>query len=522
MSHDQEGSLRDAVAAVLLWCNWDWRVHGHMRFKLCWTSRMTEMYPSGLSKAEVVDIVCASMERLGFFDTARQKPAKSRWWSLAAALSSQVLGFNLNRLLPDSLQHAFPRWDSGDPDGEQLSDDYRAMMKAKTWRAKVVTADPAFRRLSTSVLLCAEGLDRLASRLQHMSAHGGSVLLAVLHDRTNPFVEAQLLFADILCEAEARHSTILATLFHFFGQDASDAAELASLIIELILTQSSMLWTMCQAPLKEMPHPLAGLADVLTTDKLGLLQNKVYGRHCHHCDLDVGFTLKVKAGHSALHALTDRHLMLGISMWARHTLIDNMCLERLLAQFRHASSVSRGVPVCERHISSGLLSQVATAHRAAGGNEPSLTTRGDLSCGSVPTVCAEREKRQMSQIRPWLLYVNEKIKIRRAAHGKLPKEQARAERRALAREYKHLHEVVKRPYIDEADRLARHDLIASEISQYEKEAKDHAYEVAIGDTLWQTSCNDMPIKEQIFDEVAASLKASLDGTRRGITAYKDL
>ena len=296
------------------------------------------MYPDGLTKEELVDMLHGCWSQLQLLgSSSRRKPAQSRWWSLALSLAQQVCAFTVNGALPDILEIAFPTWQSGEPEaeeGEALPDiDYRKMIRSKVYRSKLYTKDHKLRRLATCVLFCAEDIDHLGMRLQHESVNG-SILLAVLHDDTNPFVEAQLEYAKFLCHPSEEHIR-LKVLEHFYGGDEAAEQELCALIMELCLTNSSMLWFYCEIFLKGMPFPLAALADVRTPDKTAVLRKHVYDSL--PCEADPGMTAKIVEAHPTAEGwLSDVSLMAGINLWARHTRVENMCCERLLASFRKA------------------------------------------------------------------------------------------------------------------------------------------------------------------------------------------
>ena len=78
-------------------------------------------------------------------------------------------------------------------------------------------------------------------RLQHESVNG-SVLLALLHDRTNPLQQAQSVYYDLLCAIPGFGPAcdILPLLEYMFGREQGSVA------LPVVLTMSSLLWVMCE------------------------------------------------------------------------------------------------------------------------------------------------------------------------------------------------------------------------------------------------------------------------------------
>ena len=525
----EDAAIRKAAEGLLFWWNCDWRNKGPKRLRVHWTPAMSQMYPSGLSKDDVVGILHSCWGSAGLFGSGQKaKPAKSRWWSMVSALSKQVCGFNMNAALPDILDLSFPTWESGEPvavDGEDLSEDYRKMIRSKVYRAKLYTKDWNLRRLATCVLFCAEALDHLGMRLQHESANG-SILLAVLHADTNPFFEAQQVYSGLLCQPREETDTLVTTLFHFFGGEQDKDIALALLILELCLTMSSMLWVMCEAPLSELPFPLAALADVRSPDKAGVLRKHVFTRSPRSCSFDLGLTAKVVAVHPTVEAwLEDRPLMQGFSLWARHTKIENMVAERLLASFRRAAATrGHAVPSCERFISSGLATQLMTLHTGAGGADASTTTRSALLADGVPINAGRKRAKNPNMVRPSMIYANQRRAERKRFAGSTSNAASLTDLAHSVRGFKNLPEGDQQVYLDAARK--RQDDGSEEC--IDGESAESMYQQRIGKALWGSSSSKEPFTPDVFDEAARSMKAggqarNMKGSnqRVGITSYKE-
>eukprot|EP00973_Karenia_brevis_P056118 7804591-Karenia_brevis.AAC.1 len=153
-------------------------------------------------------------------------PAKRSWWSLQEHMFKQVFANAANGVHADVFNKVFAQWDDSMPPadeeaaaGQQDAADYRKFLRSKAWRSKIYMSNLAQQHLTAAVLLCAEPLDHMAMRLQHESVNG-SILLALLHDRTNPVRQAQSVYYDLLC-TESRGAPacdILLVLEYMYGQ----------------------------------------------------------------------------------------------------------------------------------------------------------------------------------------------------------------------------------------------------------------------------------------------------------------
>ena len=88
--------------------------------------------------------------------------------------------------------------------------------------------------------------------------------------------EAQTCYANMLREPCSTVEVLL-VLFHFFGADPAERSSLAKMLLEVILTMTSMLWYLCELQFQSDPFPLAAAVDVLsTTDRPSLVQSVIY------------------------------------------------------------------------------------------------------------------------------------------------------------------------------------------------------------------------------------------------------
>eukprot|EP00973_Karenia_brevis_P037043 5106650-Karenia_brevis.AAC.1 len=134
--------------------------------------------------------------------------------------------------------------------------------------------------------------------------------------------------------------------------------------------------------------------------------------------------------------------MAGFNMWARHTKLENMSLERLLARWRKVAdtTAAQQLPHLDRFISCGLLSSVLKSHRAAGGDDPGVLTRSDLLANAVPIRARKRkfgdEQTSARMQRAQLAYINAKRQQRILGSYTMSKEERNQEARDLANEFR--------------------------------------------------------------------------------------
>eukprot|EP00973_Karenia_brevis_P060649 8435087-Karenia_brevis.AAC.1 len=76
-------------------------------------------------------------------------------------------------------------------------------------------------RLAATVLLCSEPVDRLVMRIQH-ETEAGSLLLHLLHEGTNPFIECQKVMTINMMIMMHMMATNCSAHDHHGGGDALD------------------------------------------------------------------------------------------------------------------------------------------------------------------------------------------------------------------------------------------------------------------------------------------------------------
>ena len=308
--------------------------------------------------------------------------------------------------------------------------------------------------------------------------------------------EAQTCYANMLTGPCNTVENLL-VLFHFFGADPAERPSLAQMLLEVILTITSMLWYLCELLFQSDPFPLAAAVDVLlsTTDRRSLVQSVIYDPPI--CCLS-NMCTNIREKHpTADAALQDTGLMRVLRLWATHSIVENMRLERLLALYRLSSVNKKNRPTVAQTVSSGYLAQIRAKHMEAGGLDPAATTRAMLLKKNAPIQALNTKKMDRGS-KAALDFINHKQQLRKKFVGPLNRIDAYVERRDLAAEYKLLSDAEKQEY---AQRPKREPERADEPGP----SKDEMYHHRIDNKLWGLSDITQPFTADEVEKLACSL-----------------
>ena len=310
--------------------------------------------------------------------------------------------------------------------------------------------------------------------------------------------EAQTCYADMLT-GPCSTVEILLVLFHFFGADPAERSSLAQMLLQVILTVTSMIWYLCELQFQSDPFPLAAAVDVLsTTDRRSLVQSVIYDPPI--CDLSDMCT-KIREKHATADAvLQDAGLMRVLRLWARHSIVENMQLERLLALFRRSCANKKNRASVQQIVSSGYLAQVRAKHMEAGGLDPTSTTRSMLLEAKAPIQALKTKKRNRGSAASFH-FINEKQAVRKKFVGPLNRMDNYVERRDLGAEFKRLSHAEKQKYVDLDGESAAEPEGADEPGP----SKEEMYHSRIGNKLWGLSDITQPFTADEVEKQACSL-----------------
>lgn len=130
----------------------------------------------------------------GFSSTT---PSKSRHGSSTEAMGEQAAGIMCFDILPRAMAKAFPKWETGGQINDE-TDDKRAWMRAKAWRAKKYLESRRSKMHSVLVSWIAEPIDYLWMQLQYLDSRA-STLFDLQHAETSPFAECSRALARMIC-----------------------------------------------------------------------------------------------------------------------------------------------------------------------------------------------------------------------------------------------------------------------------------------------------------------------------------
>jgi len=152
------------------------------------------------------------------------------------------------------------------------------------------------------------------------------------------------------------------------------------------------IWRFLYTLVTSWPYLLGAVVALLEKDALDVLHN-LYAASL--CCLDVAFTRKARAlAADPLNFLRHKGLMKAIWMWTMTATLSNMGCERLIALLRHGAPARC---VIERYLSAGMLQQIYSMHKLAGGHDPRVLTRRKLAAMNAPLRSTARRVRKVKK-----------------------------------------------------------------------------------------------------------------------------
>ena len=283
-------------------------------------------------------------------------------------------------------------------------------------------------------------LDHALQRVQHLSAQRGSVL-HLLNPDLSPIPEARaslktMLFSDL-------QAGVLDTVFWYYGYGPDILNE-----VRLMICQMVALLTYKFLDLETWPLQLLRMADV----RHG--QNRAWDAaddlySARRCCLDASFSWKARQLFpDAAAMVADDEFQSMIRYFADVLLLDSMIVERLLALIKKSSpgKSNDDLPLAERLVSQGFLTQRRQAHRQVLGKDAAFVTRKRLLEADAPLKCAPRVKSSSSRTSGFLEYRRHAL----TGRGRMQRPDANAWETQLARDWALLSEIEKHVWEDKA------------------------------------------------------------------------
>ena len=465
---------RDAIAAILKYCNDDPRSLGRFRH-----------FCNGCcaSYEEARDNYVAAVIGGGLLGgLVSQTPSKGRHGSATEALGEQAAGDMFFGILRRSFNKAFPGQDRAAVD-EDEGDDARKYMKSKTRRACAHLADRRDRIRGAVVAWLAEPLDHLWRALQYLDDRA-SLIIDLQCPHVDPFAHAVRGVSAVLFETPAQGP--LATIVNHYQLAEADGMWLSELVQTTVASMLCQMHYRFALKFSTWPWKLAKIVDARATRA----EKESVAREFWHepeCCLDDDFSLKLRRMCTTwTDVLDEAWLQSALLLWARHTRLSNMHVERLLARMK--CSCGERCPDIQRLVCTSLLTQWLHEHRSAGGADPrGSAKRRALLAQGVP-LRARRTVRKVTLKRPTGLRGVMTFIQRSMAKGRRGQAFRKAEKRALYARYRAISAEERLPYV----------LLEQHKEPDNAETPSESYERRIGTTLSGLSSQELQRARSIW------------------------
>ena len=237
-----------------------------------------------------------------------------------------------------------------------------------------------------------------------MDHHGSSLFDAAFVPKS-PFVEAQLSFGKLLSD-RPEDSGLRAVLRHF-ATDADVAADMTTRCRRNIMAMSAQIWHYFEVPFSSWPYRLLALVDERRRYEAAAVATEFWNDSL--CNKDPWFSAKLMNIFDNAEQLRGDPCLLGsLQTWGKSAKLSNMHVERQLARMKKATQGK--LPLAERLLSAGAVSEWVRTHVDRGGEDPRVLTKAQLSQSDAPLHSTRSRKTSMrGGLRPALHYMNGKM-----------------------------------------------------------------------------------------------------------------
>ena len=474
------------------------------------------------SRQDTIDKLAGAYEAAILSILSTQTPSKNRWGSCAKALGIQNAGHCLHNLLNRALRAAFPKYHAIDAidnraenreDAQGVDQDYKRLLRNKSWRATHTCTTPAERLQSAKLTFITHEMDHLWLKLQHMDANGHS-LVDICYPPTNPFLQTQSMIGQTL--REPPRTGRLGPLFHQFvdaGDLEGELALIGAVRIEM-MSMSAQVYHWLESEYQTWPYSLLQMIDPRHGRSRLEVATSFFQEY--PCNLDVWFSTRLRALFQTPAELAScTTLIRCLRLWGHSGKACNMHVERAFARMRKGT-VGKA-PQADRVLMAGCLAEWLRRHSQEwGGHDPRKTTMEQLSKAGAPLQCNERRRRENSSVggvSPAFAYGHKKVweeADAAAAHGRRLSKRERNDRMShFSKEFTTLSDQDKAEWIEVA-RNAR-DAKRGRVAD-----RAEAQELA-GTTDWSRlglgiSDQDWPLKIDVAMQNALSLTGTPPGS----------
>ena len=257
-------------------------------------------------------------------------PSKNRWGTVGAALGQTLAGMLFNDTLPQVAGIAFPHWASPDSPMED-NDGFRLFNRRKTWRMTRTLACPMYKENMAFLSWLLVPIEHALQAAQRLS------------DSPNPLQNLLTGRDPIKCaiqEYERMTSVPLAESYfrvlHWYYPEHTQEQSLAT----KIMCVAGQLWWRW-LPYRSWSLTFVGFVASCPHDRAQATAAALYG--ARDCCLDADFSRKARELFESKDCmLQDDEFIDLVRRWLRHSKVDNMNCERLLARFRKAADSPAG------------------------------------------------------------------------------------------------------------------------------------------------------------------------------------
>lgn len=348
-------------------------------------------------------------------------------------------------------------------------------------------------------------LDHLWLQLQYFDQRS-SLILDLQDVRTNPF---EFCYKEVsLAMTKPASEGPLKVVYKHYGLDGEEEEWFSELVQTVAGGMLSQLHSRFRIKFSGWPWRLARLVDAKASAKeKNLLAADFWAEPA--CCLDDEFSAKLRCLCSSQQCLvTDGTIQSSLRLWAQHTKLTNMHIERLLARMK--KSCRERFPSIQKLACTSLLTQWLHRHKEAGGLDPRASQRRAILIEKgVPLRAAKRGTASARRGRTrsgcgGFSYVKKhmsKFKLRRPDRD--------AERRRLLKEFWTLSEEDRVEY-SRRERLQEPPELAGE-------TREEVYKRLVGQKLWGLSDEEQPLRASVFAQALEDIEAGLSA--RGVRCY---
>ena len=345
---------------------------------------------------KIMDVLLvAFLEQLGSV-----LPSTNKWWTYEPAMVPATALLLLHGLLQRAVVAAYSREADQEIDGEDENVDFHKYAQAKVRQTLDFVRAPESPVDLAIALWASEGLDKLSATMQHIDAHGKSLLDAT--HPNGPAMDAErYAYRIVTGAAEIEAPPLSAIVHHFAANPEVDIQEVTCAARARAIQVAAQIWSRFIVQFESYPWRLIRVVDPRTSEEE---QRNIMDSFLDAplCDLDAGFSAPLRDSlldprPSSFDAATRR--MLQALAEVGHT--TNMHLESLLNVIKCSTPFNKHKPTAERTCNAGVLAQMMSKHLDSGGaDNRGKMKRKEMLVRRLPIRAARRVGSKKNEAQP--------------------------------------------------------------------------------------------------------------------------